>query len=88
MVRKLLLFSTYFFCVRKGLDWLDVLVKRTLLFLICPQFQESSVWGFALLEDRNSRLAVLVITEMEEEDLGLSPKFNATCKSSMQYTNA
>jgi len=34
-----------------------------------------------------TRVAVLVITEMEE-DLGLSPKFNATCKSSMEYTNA
>jgi DNA-binding MarR family transcriptional regulator len=33
-----------------------------------------------------TRVAVLVITEMEK-DLGLSPKLNASCKSTMEYTN-
>jgi hypothetical protein len=35
-----------------------------------------------------TRLAVLVITEMEKEiEIGLSPKLNAVCKCSMEVTN-
>jgi hypothetical protein len=61
LVRKLLLFSTYYFCARKGLDWLDTVIKQSVLWFICRDFKESSVWGFALLEDRirGYRLAAL-----------------------------
>jgi hypothetical protein len=52
MVRKMLLFSTYYFCARRGLDWLDVIIKQSLLWLISQQFKESSVMGFALLENQ------------------------------------
>jgi hypothetical protein len=52
IVRRLLLWSTYYFCARKGLDWLDTIIKQSVLWFICRDFKESTVVGFALLEDR------------------------------------
>jgi len=51
IVRKLLLFSTYYFCGRKGLDFLDVIIKQSVLWFISQRFKESTVMGFALLEN-------------------------------------
>ena len=31
--QKLILFSTYHFCARRGLDWIDTIIKQTLLRL-------------------------------------------------------
>jgi hypothetical protein len=52
IVRRLLLFSTYFFCAKPYLDWLDMILKQSVLWFICRDFKESTVVGFALLEDR------------------------------------
>lgn len=52
IARRLLLLSTYYFSARKGLDWLDVILKESVLWFIRQDFKESTVMGFALLEDR------------------------------------